>query len=459
MFFSSSTKPISALALAGTIACALAIEACGASRFGALYPPRPTGAPASPIADPAPSKVTAHVRMTSAALREALHTAVPASGEGTFRALGGDRKYTWTRQSPDVSFAQGRIAVDLHVNVAVVAPVAPLRFALDVRVFAEPIINGSYAMRLQSVESKVTSRDTTLRLAEAFGGALGAIGVEIENQMKAFSYDLKPMMQGLYDKLKTPYEFDVGDAKGCAELRVLGVEAGPTVLADGLEKDIAFVISPSVTLPCTRAAENDPLPPLSNVTHVTSGPFVITVPVAARYDELTRAMTMTFTDGKYFFSAEYPKLYLSEPEIYAADDRLVLKVRIRGPIKKLGIEEDLDGELFLSGKPQVLDNELSIPDLEPTIETRSFFLKLKAATDSDHIRDDARRALRLNLTERFSAVRDQVAQSLEVGTDQGCVRGAVDRFEITAVYPHSSYLRVVLAVTARARIDIPCGAR
>ncbi len=388
-----------------------------------------------------------------------MHAAIPQTGEGTFHALGGERRYTWQRQAPEVAFGQGRVIVDMHVNVTVELPVAPMHFGLDVRVLAEPVINADYALKLQSVETKVTSNDRSLRIAETVGGALTAIGAELEKQLKAFSYDEKPLVKGLHDKLKTPYDFKVGDATGCAQLRVLGVEAAPTVLADGLEKDLALVVAPQVTLPCTRAAESEPLPPLSNVASVPTGPFTISIPVAARYDELSRAMSMTFTDGKYFFSAEFPQLYLADPELYAADDRLVMRVHIHGPVKKLGIEEELDGDIFLTGKPSIVDNELSLPDLEPTIETKSFFLKLKAAADSDKIRDEARRALRLNLTERFGAVRDQLAQSLQVGNDVGCARGAVDRFEVTGVYPHASYLRVVLALSARARIEVPCGSR
>ena len=66
-------------------------------------------------------------------------------------------------------------------------------------------------------------------------------------------------------------------------------------------------------MPCPNLAapEHSTLPPLSNVASVPSGPFTVTVPIAARYDELTRAMTMAFTDGKLFFSTEYPELFLA----------------------------------------------------------------------------------------------------------------------------------------------------
>src|SRR5262249_27823957 len=161
-----------------------------------------------------------------------------------------------------------------------------------------------------------------------------------------------------------PIDIPLGEAHGCANLKVLSIEAGPTVLADGIEKELAMVVAPSVLIPCPEIA-GSPLPPLANVATVQPGPFNVVVPVAARYDELAKAMSLTFTDGKLFFSKEYPKLYMEKPEVYASKDQLVLKLHIAGPIHKLGIDTDLDGDLFMAGHPVVEDNELRIPDLQP----------------------------------------------------------------------------------------------
>src|SRR5215831_4721271 len=61
---------------------ALALGAC--SSFGAVYPPRPPATPGPPIADPAPSRVVAHVAMTRTGLQSALDDAIPKKGEGSF---------------------------------------------------------------------------------------------------------------------------------------------------------------------------------------------------------------------------------------------------------------------------------------------------------------------------------------------------------------------------------------
>jgi hypothetical protein len=167
-------------------------------------------------------------------------------------------------------------------------------------------------------------------------------------------------------------------------------------------------------------------------------------------------MTMAFTDGRLFFSSEYPQLFLEKPEIYESQGAIVLKLHMAGPVHKMGIDADLDGDLYLTGHPAVVDNELRVPDLEPTIETRSFLLSLKAMTDGDRIRDQARAALRLDIGERLRDARNKLGDELTFGSEKGCFHGDVDRIEVTGVHPHAAYLRVYVAVTARARATFPC---
>jgi hypothetical protein len=289
-------------------------------------------------------------------------------------------------------------------------------------------------------------------------GALDKIRDEVRAQLVSFKFDLKPMLQEAYGRVGKPIDLPLGDAHGCAELRVLGIEAGPTVLADGVEKDLALVIAPSVTLPCAAAPAAPQLPPLANVAQLPSGPFTVTVPVAARYEELQRAMSLAFTDGKLFFSKEFPQLYLSNPEVYNSKDQLVVKLHIAGPVKKGGISTTLDGDLYMIGHPQVVDNELRVPDLEPTIETSSFFLRLAAAVKGDDIRDQARQALRLDIGERLKAVKAKLSSDLSFGDGQGCVRAETSKIEVTGVHAHAGYLRVYVAVTAQAGVFLPCPA-
>ena len=176
---------------------------------------------------------------------------------------------------------------------------------------------------------------------------------EIDEKLRGFSYDLKPLLEESYERVRKPLPLPMDNATGCAELRVLGVEAAPLILADGIEKDFALVVAPSITIPCTPQAEAEPLPPLENVATVPTGPFTVTVPVVASYAELTRGLGAAFTDGKLFFSNEHPKLYLEKPELYESSGALVLRLHIAGPVHELGIDAEINGDLYLVGSSQL----------------------------------------------------------------------------------------------------------
>ena len=441
------TRLLGAGALAGWLAC---------SRFGPVYPPRPSPSESPAAADPEPARVVTHLAVTSAALRAALDDAVPHSGDGTVAFLHSDRRYTWERGPLDLGFSQGRTVLETKVHANVALPLTTLDVPLDVRVEAEPVVSAEYAVKLQSVDVHVTSSSSSIGLADRVAGIYDKIATPIAAQLKDFVYDLRPLVSEAYVRVAKPIELPVGEAKGCARLRVLEIEAAPTVLADGIEKDIALVVAPSITLPCDEPEESGALPPLSNVAALTPGPFTVTIPIAARYDELTRAMTAAFTQGKLYFSATYPQVFLERPELYESAGGLVLKLHIGGPAHALGIDSDLDGELYLVGHPAVVDNELLIPDLEPTIETSNFLLSLKAMTDGARIRDQAREALRLDIGARLRVAREKLGHELTFRSDRGCFQGDVDRVEVTGVHAHAAYLRVYVAVTARARLMIPC---
>jgi uncharacterized protein DUF4403 len=402
--------------------------------------------------------VVAHVTVSSAALKTALEDKLPKTGDGTFPFVGSTRKFTWKRDPASLRFTQGRLGVDIHVNAVADMPVGHLDLPIDLRILAEPVITSDYVAKLQSTEVQVSSTDRVVKFADLAANVLDKVKKEIEEKLSDFSYDLHPLISETHAKITKPIDIPLGEAHGCATLRVLGIEAGPTVLADGIEKDLALVIAPSVLIPCPEITST-PLPPLANVATIQPGPFTVTVPIAARYDELAKAMSLTFTDGKMFFSKEYPKLYMEKPEVYAAKDQLVLKLHIAGPIHKLGIDTDLDGDLFLTGHPAVEDNELRIPDLEPTIETSSFLLKLKAALDGSAIRDQARAALHLDIGERLKSVRDKLSSDLAIHTDQGCVHAEVMKIEVNGVHVHQAYLRVYVGITGSASIYMPCPAQ
>jgi hypothetical protein len=430
---------------------------CGAGNQG-VYPQRPTAMPGLPVSDPPPSRVVVHATITADGLKQALDQQIPKNGVGTFPMLGSEHRYFWNRKSIGVAFRQGRIAVNAHVDAsAEMVMGSVMNFGLDLDISAEPVISSDYRARLQAATVEVHSSDRTLRIAQSLGGALDKLREQIEVQVKEFAYDLRPILNDTHERLARPIDLPLGgEARGCALVNVLGVEAGPTVLADGIEKDLALVIAPSVTLPCVYPDRPPQLPPLANVAALPTGPFVVSIPVAARYEELQKAMVLAFTNGRLYFSKEFPQLYMDKPEVYASKDQLILKLHINGPIDKYGIHTTLDGDLYMAGHPQVIDNELRVPDLEPTIDTQSFLLRLKAALDGNSIRDQAREALHLDIGDRLAQARAKLSTDISFGDAQGCLRSQVSRIEVTSVNPHPTYLRVYVAVTAQASVYLPC---
>ncbi len=447
-------RPLAPLFL--PLLAALALSGC--ARFGAVYPPRPSAIPGPPSADAPPSRLLVHLSVTREGLRAALDDAVPRSGEGEFPLLGAPRRYAWSRPSLDLRFAQGRLVLAIHLDVHVALPLRGVDLPLELTVAAEPVVNRDYAVKLQSVDVKVSSDDRRLEVANAAAGVFDVLGQKVRAEIERFAYDLRPLVGEAYTRVAQPVRFPVGEASGCARVSVLDVEAGPTVLADGVEKDMALVVAPSVALPCGADEPLPPMPLLSNVASLPAGPFTLTIPVAASYDELARAMTATFTDGKLAFSKDYPGLYLERPELYESQGLVVLKLHLRGPVHAMGIDADLDGDIFFSGHVSLADNELSVPDLEPTIETSSFLLSLKAATGAAAIRDQARAALRLDLGARLRELRTSLADALTFGGKDACVHGSVDKIEVASVFAHGTYLRVYVTVTGRAAATMPCAA-
>src|SRR5450432_3146332 len=102
----------------------LLLSSC--TRFGPVYPSRPPLHPSPLVADPSPSRVTAHVAMSGAGIRASLEDSVPKTGAGSFSVLGSERPYTWTREPLDVSFATGRIVVRTHALASIELPISSI---------------------------------------------------------------------------------------------------------------------------------------------------------------------------------------------------------------------------------------------------------------------------------------------------------------------------------------------
>jgi hypothetical protein len=431
----------------------------------ALYPPRPSQTPGPALAEPSPSRMTMHLSLTAAGLSKLIEATVPQQGEVPFSFLG-QRKLVWKRSPVELSFdgAAGKLGVKATITAEVQLPATSKTFALNFSAEAQPVLSSDYLAQLQSPTVIVQSDDRLLRAAEWGGNVLTELKNEIEKRLRELRIDLRPVLSENYLKLARPFSFKVGEANACVRLGLQSIEAGPTVLAGGIEKDLGVIVAPSVTLPCTNelgmTKGAEVLPPLHNVASIPSGPFQVVIPVAATYEELQKAMSQAFTNGKLNFSREYPELYLEKPEVYASGGQIITKLHLNGFVKK-GFKIHLEGDLYMAGHAQVRDNELSVPDLEPTVETKNALLKLKTALDSDGIKKQARDALRLDIGARLQAVRAKVTKDLIVrhkinNGPEACVHADLGRIEVTDIFAHDAYLRLYVKVAASTSAYLPC---
>src|SRR5258706_5513740 len=160
--------------------------ASSCSSLTPIYPPRPPATPGEPVADPVPSRVVVHATITGAALRQALETKMPATGEGTVPLMGKERKFSWKRDPVALRFDRGRIGVDVHLVATLELPVSRMEFPLDFRILAEPVVTSTYVTRFQSTEVSVTSTDSRLKLANMAAGALDKIQKAVEKELGDF---------------------------------------------------------------------------------------------------------------------------------------------------------------------------------------------------------------------------------------------------------------------------------
>ena len=452
-----------------------------------LYPPRPAGASAPPLADPPLSRPTMHLTLTRAGLTALMDALVPVKDGGDYALLGA-RVWGWQRGPFTLAFDDARKAMTATTEVmaTVELPGTTLSIPLLVRADVQPVLTSEHRLVLQAVTVKVASSDRRLRLAEATAGVIAHVEQTLTEKLTTMSVDLRPTLSSLHTSLGTPLFLPLSPAQACFALDVRALEAGPTVLADGFEKELALTVAPSLTMPCTMRDPQSPggvvvvdeamvaagtlpassvLPPLKNASGVEGGPFTLTIPVAAGYDELQKAMTLAFPDGRLVFSASQPGLFITDPEVYAADGDVVVRVRLGGFAVASGVQIDVDGDLYLAGRPTVRDNFLEFPDLAPTVATEQALLKAALALKEDELTVAVKKALRLDLSQRLQAVRRKIEGALTKetvlvdGVAPLCTSVEIGRIAVSEVHVHDPYLRAVVTTTALFSASLPCPGR
>ena len=403
---------------------------------------------------------------------------VPATDTGNYALLGA-RAWTWTRTPFALAFDDARksMTATTDVTATVEVPGTSMQIAMKVAADVQPVFTAQHKLVLQAVKVSVRSDDRRIKMAEYGAGLTAHVEKTLQDKLSTLQIDLAPAFGALHEQLGAPMFFSLGEASACLTLDVRGIEASPSILADGLEKELALTVAPSLTMPCTVAGIDGqpvavdvatpaaralpPLPALRNSSGIEGGPFTLTIPVAAGYPELQKAMLSAFPDGKLFFSADNPGLFLSDPRVSSSGGEVVVAVRIGGFVEK-GVRIDVDGDLFLTGRPAVRDNFLAFPDLKPTLETEQALLALAVSLKEVELTAAVRKALRLDLGARLAAVKQKLVDALTMekvvvdGVAPLCTRADLGRLEIKDIAVHDPYLRATVTTTALLSASLPC---
>jgi hypothetical protein len=467
--------------LAVTLGCATSSMETGRQRT-TIAPARPLTSSSTPWVEPPLSRPTMHLTVTKAGLEALLDVLVPRSDGGDYAFLGA-RSFRYERGPFSLAFDDARKAITATTSVTatVDVPGAMLTVPLSVTADMQPILTADHRLALQAVTVKVTSNDHRVRLADAIAGLVVHVEKALQEQLAVLAVDLRPAFSSIDDTLGAPVFLPLSPAQACFHLDVRAWEAGPAVFAQGFERDLALTVAPSLTLPCAlrdaggttivvhesdvaerRLPPRPPLPPLKNVSGIEGGPFVLTIPIAAGYDELRKAATLAFVDGRLFFSQDHPGLFIAEPELFASEGAVIVRVRLGGFATIAGVRVDVDGELFLSGRPSIEDDVIAFHDLDLTLASEQALIQTAFAVKKADLNVAVQRALRFDLGSRLQTVRQKVESALNrqtvvvAGVPALCTRVDIGRLAVTELSAHDAYLRATVATTALLSASLPC---
>lgn len=419
-----------------------------------------------------------HLTLTREGLQALLDALVPQQDTGNYALLGA-RTWSWTRTPFALAFddAKKSMTATTDVTATVEVPGTALTIAMKVKADVQPVLTAQHKLVLQAVTVKVTSEDRRIKMAEYGAGLVAHVEKTLQEKLTTLAVDLGPTFVSLNEKMAAPMFLPLGTASACFNLDVRGLEAGPSILADGLEKELALTVAPSLTMPCTvrgkdgalvavdvatpAPVEPPPLPALRNSSGIEGGPFALTIPIAAGYGELEKVMQLAFPDGKLFFSDDNPGLYITDPRISSSAGDVVVAVRIAGYVEK-GVRIDVDGDLFLTGRPAVRDNFLEFPDLKPTLETEQVLLSAAIAWKERELIGAVQKALRLDLSARLASVKTKLTEALTMqkvvvdGVPPLCTKAEIGRLELKDIAVHDPYLRATVTTTALLSASLPC---
>lgn len=287
-------------------------------------------------------------------------------------------------------------------------------------------------------EVTVFDYDATDRLEEEVTKALTAVEKDIDKEIG--SVDLKPDIEETWKLLNEPTDLE---GYGFLYLNPQSI-AISKILYEG---DTAYVRASLEAKPGIFLYKPDlPVRPLPELTkYKKSNGFEIAMDIEARYDSLSSILNKNVAGMKTEVKGK--EVIFEELNIYGAmDHKISLEVRFSG--KKKGI-------IYLTGTPTFNSEkqELSFPDMEFDIKTKSALLKSAKWLFDKKISDKVREAAQIDLKPYLDSVKLMVDESLNGELDEGVLmKGKVNDVKIENIQPLSDHL--FIRVMSEGKLEI-----
>lgn len=181
------------------------------------------------------------------------------------------------------------------------------------------------------------------------------------------------------------------------------------------------------------------LPTTRTITTANAGTsgFHVEASIVARYAELEGRLNQSLRGNKYRYGRR--TFRVRGIGVYGESGRAVVRVDVAGALK---------GRLFLAGSPayDVDSGDLTIPDLDYSLETQNLLAKVGDWFNHDEWRDALRARTRWNLRDQAAAQMQALTSSLYGDHGPVTVSGRVEAPQVLeiAAKPDGIYTRLVV---------------
>jgi len=267
--------------------------------------------------------------------------------------------------------------------------------------------------------------DVTDKITGKLGDQLTALAGALDQRIVS-AVQLRDRAEVAWTRLQTPLRLTDN-----AHLMLHPDQAGIIPLTfDGgvIRTGVWLSAHPEILLGRTPTPGTVPLP---TATPPSGGDvFVVVLPVSATYGLINQQLRKLLKlDERGYRYPPVGKRYITvtDVEVYGYGKQAVVRVGFKGSAK---------GTMYLTGTPSydVLNDVLSFPDLDFTVETRNLLVKAANWFAHDTFRDDLRQRLALKLGDQLNTAKQQLSTALNSKVGEVQLSGSAGQLNLLGVY-------------------------